>query len=68
MSASRDEFPVVVKVAGKEVEMKAVGLTVELQRDDKTSTHTYRFGPADLEDAEKLFEIGKVITVSFKAE
>jgi len=54
VSVSEEEIPVTVNVGGKPVEMKTLGLVVELQKADGT-THTHRFGPSDLDEARELF-------------
>lgn len=60
-SVSRDEHTITAKVAGKDRQVKAEVLTVELTAPG--SAVTFRFEDAD--EAEKLFKAGKPVTLTF---
>lgn len=61
-SVGRDQAPMTVKIGGKDREVTAEVLTVELVGEG--SALTFRFD--DIEEAEKLFDkVGKKITLSF---
>lgn len=60
-SVSDDEATIVANVGGKDREVRADVLSVELTRPG--SALTFRFD--EVEDARKLFKVGKTVTLTF---
>lgn len=64
-SCSQEDVVVKAIVAGKEVDVKAPGLVVELVSDCGKMGHTYRFIPADMAEALEMFTVGEPIILTF---
>lgn len=64
-TCSQQDVPVTALVAGKEVEVKASGLFVELVEEGGNMVQTLRLVPEDMAAALELFTKGETVVCSF---
>ena len=66
-SSTEDTFPVEAMVAGKPVQARIPGRTVEMVSEDGSMGHTFRFADSEEFDTDQLVP-GAVVVASFTVE